>query len=178
TGAGIDAALLPDIFDPFRQGQGGLTRQHGGLGLGLAVVRQLVELHGGSVSAASPGAGAGATFTIRLPRETAPEMTVESAAVILSGLRVLIVSPNSVDAAALRQILEWSGAQVTLQETIEDQPRAAADADATVTRDAETLRIRSAGAAGETSVPRSAPPAEIVRRVARAAARRLTPRDV
>jgi CheY-like chemotaxis protein len=67
TGEGINAAFLPFIFDRFRQADGTSTRKHGGLGLGLAIVRHLVELHGGTINAESPGEGAGSKFTIRLP---------------------------------------------------------------------------------------------------------------
>lgn len=67
TGQGIDPEFLPFVFDRFRQADGSSTRMHGGLGLGLAIVRHIVELHGGSVTADSPGAGQGATFTVRLP---------------------------------------------------------------------------------------------------------------
>jgi signal transduction histidine kinase len=67
TGVGIAAEVLPFVFDRFRQGDSSLTRQFGGIGLGLAIVRHLVELHGGSVEAASDGRDRGATFTIRLP---------------------------------------------------------------------------------------------------------------
>jgi signal transduction histidine kinase len=67
TGEGISTDFLPFIFDRFRQADGTSTRRHGGLGLGLAIVRHLVELHGGTVHADSPGEGCGATFTIRLP---------------------------------------------------------------------------------------------------------------
>ena len=67
TGAGIAPAFLPFVFDRFAQGDSSSTRVHPGLGLGLAIVRHLVELHGGSVSADSPGSGQGATFRIRLP---------------------------------------------------------------------------------------------------------------
>ncbi len=67
TGQGISSEFLPFIFDRFRQADSTSTRAHGGLGLGLAIVRHLVELHGGSVQAASAGLGEGATFTIRLP---------------------------------------------------------------------------------------------------------------
>ena len=67
TGEGINSEFLPFIFDRFRQGDGSSTRKHGGLGLGLAIVRHLVELHGGTVSADSPGKGQGTTFTLRLP---------------------------------------------------------------------------------------------------------------
>lgn len=67
TGEGIDADFLPHVFDRFRQAEGSISRRQGGLGLGLAVVRHLVELHGGSVSASSEGKGKGATFTVELP---------------------------------------------------------------------------------------------------------------
>jgi signal transduction histidine kinase len=67
TGAGIPSAFLPYVFDKFRQADGTFTRQYGGLGLGLAIARHLVELHGGSVEAKSEGEGKGATFVVRLP---------------------------------------------------------------------------------------------------------------
>ena len=67
TGRGIAPAFLPHVFERFRQADASSTRRHGGLGLGLALVRDLVELHGGSVSAESGGEGTGATFTVRLP---------------------------------------------------------------------------------------------------------------
>jgi signal transduction histidine kinase len=66
-GIGIDPAFLPFVFDRFRQGDSSITREHSGLGLGLSICKHLVELHGGSIRAASDGAGKGATFTIRLP---------------------------------------------------------------------------------------------------------------
>src|SRR5262249_38755385 len=67
TGIGIAPAFLPYVFERFRQADGGSTTRHGGLGLGLAIVRQLVELHGGNVTAESEGEGKGATFRVRLP---------------------------------------------------------------------------------------------------------------
>ncbi len=84
NGIGIAADFLPHVFERFRQGDGGPSRRHGGLGLGLAIVRQLAELHGGTVDVESAGAGAGATFRIRLPahaaRGDAPAAPVDAAA--------------------------------------------------------------------------------------------------
>ncbi|HEX2062310.1 MAG TPA: ATP-binding protein, partial [Thermoanaerobaculia bacterium] len=68
TGIGIAPEFLPSVFDRFSQQSAALSRQHGGLGLGLAIVRQLVEMHGGTVTAMSDGPGTGATFTVVLPR--------------------------------------------------------------------------------------------------------------
>ena len=67
TGAGISPAFLPHVFDPFRQADSSMTRPHGGLGLGLAIVRHLVELHGGTISVENASADGGAVFTLRLP---------------------------------------------------------------------------------------------------------------
>ena len=67
SGIGIDAAFLPHMFEPFRQADGSASREHGGLGLGLAIARQLAELHGGTIQARSAGAGSGASFEISLP---------------------------------------------------------------------------------------------------------------
>jgi signal transduction histidine kinase len=73
SGQGISRAFLPFIFERFRQADGTTTRQHGGLGLGLAIVRHLVELHGGTIKAASAGEGQGSTFTINLPLAPSPQ---------------------------------------------------------------------------------------------------------
>jgi signal transduction histidine kinase len=81
TGIGIEPKVLPHIFERFRQGDMGLTRAYGGLGLGLAIVRHLVELHGGSVAARSGGPDRGATFSVRLPfRPAAPGSAWDAAA--------------------------------------------------------------------------------------------------
>ena len=79
SGEGIGPELLPFVFDLFRQADGSTTRRHGGLGLGLSIVRTLVELHGGSVEAASSGQGRGTTFTVRIPRRADPDVVPERA---------------------------------------------------------------------------------------------------
>jgi signal transduction histidine kinase len=73
SGFGIEPEFLPHVFEPFRQQDGSTTRQHGGLGLGLALVREIVELHGGTIEAESPGVGGGATFRVRLPLKSAEQ---------------------------------------------------------------------------------------------------------
>jgi signal transduction histidine kinase/CheY-like chemotaxis protein len=75
-GAGILPEFLPWVFEPFRQADASSTRLHGGLGLGLSIVKHLVEAHGGTITASSPGAGLGSTFTVRLPMRTASERSV------------------------------------------------------------------------------------------------------
>src|SRR5262249_11504802 len=67
SGVGIDPAFLPHVFEPFRQADASATRSHGGLGLGLSLVRHLVELPGGTIDAESPGTGRGSVFTLKLP---------------------------------------------------------------------------------------------------------------
>jgi signal transduction histidine kinase len=80
TGVGIPAEFLPHVFDRFRQAEGAVTRTHGGLGLGLSIVRHLVEAHGGSITADSEGEGQGATFTVSLPVARPSEAMAASAA--------------------------------------------------------------------------------------------------
>ena len=67
TGIGFSSSFQPHIFERFRQAESGPTRLHGGLGLGLAIARHIVEMHGGTINAESPGEGKGATFSVRLP---------------------------------------------------------------------------------------------------------------
>ena len=128
TGKGIPAEFLPYVFDRFRQADSSITRLHGGLGLGLAIVRQLVDLHGGSVRAESPGEGQGATFSFELPliiahgsgRLEAEEESSKSAlqvgfdaSPVLEGLSVLVVDDDADARELLRAILEQRSAQVT-----------------------------------------------------------------
>jgi PAS domain S-box-containing protein len=118
TGAGIDPAFLPFVFDRFRQADASTTRRVGGLGLGLALVRHIVELHGGAVSVASDGLGKGSTFAIRLPiRAVAPVETgtpAPSPAVpiqgrLLSGIRVLVIDDEDDARELLTEVLRQQG---------------------------------------------------------------------
>src|SRR5215204_162565 len=127
TGQGISAEFLPHVFDRFRQADQKTSRQHGGMGLGLSIVRHLVELHGGTVRAQSEGEGRGATFTVMLP--IAPVYQVDSSgsrvhpgardllpadtgADRLDGLRVLVVDDEADTRELLKQGLEYCGATV------------------------------------------------------------------
>lgn len=80
TGCGITPEFLPHVFERFRQGDGRLAREHGGLGLGLAIARDIVRLHGGTITAASDGRGRGATFELRIPLRTTPASVLSAAA--------------------------------------------------------------------------------------------------
>ncbi|MBN3952047.1 MAG: PAS domain-containing protein [Nostoc sp. NMS7] len=109
TGKGINPDFLPDIFESFRQEDVSITRKYGGLGLGLAIVRQLVEAHGGTIAAESPGEGLGATFTVRLPLlniepEIKPIDKFPQQALNLTGIRVLAVD-DDLDARELLTVL-------------------------------------------------------------------------
>lgn len=116
TGAGIDPPLLRTLFDPFTQAETGLDRARGGLGLGLHVVRGLVELHGGTIEASSPGVGRGAKFTVRLPvlgESAAPRATDEAAAPEpLPPLRVALVEDHADVSNATATLLQMAGHQV------------------------------------------------------------------
>ena len=114
TGQGIARDFLPYLFDRFRQADASASRRHGGLGLGLALVRQIVELHGGSVEAASAGANRGSTFTVRLPvasgQFAAPSAPSEP--VTLKGIHVLVVDDNEDGREMLMTALREYGAIV------------------------------------------------------------------
>jgi CheY-like chemotaxis protein len=133
TGEGIKPEFLPEVFDRFRQIEQGTARRHGGLGLGLSIVKQLVELHGGTVAAVSPGEGQGSTFTVTLPVQIVHQSDADAEAtnvghyaeidhppLNLRGVRVLIVDDERDARVLLERLLGEHGAEVT----------AAADVDA------------------------------------------------
>ncbi|MDB6088343.1 MAG: sensor hybrid histidine kinase [Gammaproteobacteria bacterium] len=124
SGQGIDPKFLPFVFDRFRQADASTTRRHGGLGLGLSIVKSLVEMHGGTVDVQSLGEGQGTTFTVRLPLALSnahaaadtpagiPRRQSMEEPSALAGLRVLVVD-DEVDARTLaRRVLEECGAEV------------------------------------------------------------------
>lgn len=125
TGIGIRPEFLPYVFDRFRQADGSSTRKHSGLGLGLAIVRHLVELHGGTVEAESPGEGRGATFTINLPlRAIRPQARDAEPAgshrngppafpPALEGIWVVVVDDEADARELVTLVLEQQGARVT-----------------------------------------------------------------
>ena len=113
-GEGIHSDVLPHIFDRFRQADSSTRRRHGGLGLGLAIVRSLVELHKGAVSASSPGPGKGSTFTVILP--LAPEDAVLPAATVvdspqanLTGIRAMVVDDDPSNLQMVAQMIRLYG---------------------------------------------------------------------
>jgi signal transduction histidine kinase/DNA-binding response OmpR family regulator len=127
TGIGIKKCFLPFVFDRFRQADGTITREFGGLGLGLSIVRYLVEMHGGTVHAESEGEGSGATFIVRLPikpvevdqpkREYQPHILVDrddslKQSHLFKGLKVVIVEDEMDSRELLRLMLEYCGATV------------------------------------------------------------------
>ncbi|MEH2179678.1 response regulator [Nostoc sp.] len=117
TGKGINSEFLPYIFESFRQEDVSITRKYGGLGLGLAIVRQLVEAHGGTITANSPGEGLGATFTVQLPLlNVEPEIKqpneLPQQALELTGIRILTVDDDPDARELLTVLLAEYGAKV------------------------------------------------------------------
>ena len=121
TGAGIAPAFLPFVFDRFRQADASSARRHGGLGLGLAIARQLVELQGGTLCVTSPGEGQGATFSLRMPLAVksattqaadAPAPGLPLAALVLHGMTVLVIddAPDSLE--LVQEVLAPSQARI------------------------------------------------------------------
>jgi CheY-like chemotaxis protein len=132
TGQGVEPQLLSDIFDRFRQADSTSTRAYGGLGLGLAIVRHLVELHGGTVRAHSEGRDRGATFTVELPvmplREAIVEhdgagrelLELQTVPGHLAGVRVLVVDDHTDSGELIGMVLEQAGAVVQLARSAEE----------------------------------------------------------
>lgn len=133
SGKGIEAGFLPNLFNRFSQADGSHTRRHGGLGLGLAIVRHLVELHGGTVSASSEGENKGATFTVFLPQNTTDQeldnaktmaklksTTATAPDLYLSGVRVLLVDDEPDSLRIARFVLEKCGATVKMADSAEE----------------------------------------------------------
>ena len=135
NGGGIDPEFLPHVFERFRQADGSISRLHGGLGLGLAIVRTLVELHGGSVRADSDGIGRGATFTVELKALAAdplapagvgqPPQAVDAAAppresTSLANYRVVVVDDDDDGREALAAVLTGAGAMVQTASSVDE----------------------------------------------------------
>jgi len=137
TGEGISAEFLPYVFDRFRQAEGSISRKQGGLGLGLAVVRHLVELHGGTISAESEGLGYGSTLTVDLPlaqerrdperaeqrRREVERRRSRSGVVRLDGVHVLLVEDDDDSRKLLGTMLKRYGARVTSTKSVKEALR-------------------------------------------------------
>jgi PAS domain S-box-containing protein len=120
TGIGIDGSFLPHVFERFRQAEAGSTRNYGGLGIGLSIVRQLVELHGGSVEGHSDGRGKGARFTVCLPIRALHDAAAASdrngdhdPSMPIKGIRILVVDDEADARNLIRRLLEAHEASVT-----------------------------------------------------------------
>jgi PAS domain S-box-containing protein len=140
TGIGITAEFLPHVFERFRQADAGTTREWGGLGLGLAIARQMTEMHGGTIDVSSAGAGQGSTFRVKLPLmvvhsprdnevrvhpRTSPSATATDApAIDLTRIHVLAVDDEPDALALVSEVLQTAGARVTAATSVADAIRA------------------------------------------------------
>lgn len=126
TGIGIEPDFLPHVFERFRQQDAATTKKFGGLGLGLSIVKQFVELHGGEVTAASEGAGKGARFSIQIPTAAPVQSGMRAAerssddAPNLNGIKVLVVDDDDDVRDLLNRMLSGCGATVTLARSVDD----------------------------------------------------------
>jgi CheY-like chemotaxis protein len=160
NGEGIDPAFLPYVFDRFRQADASSTRRHGGLGLGLSIVKQLVELHGGTISAKSAGKDLGATFRIALPLMVASDESVQGPVrqhprqaanpdglaeiqdTDLSGVKVLVVDDEPDARALIERLLTDCNAKVVTAASVPDAIEA-------LSREAPHILISDIGMPGE-----------------------------
>jgi PAS domain S-box-containing protein len=137
TGIGIAPEFLPHVFERFRQGDSGIARAHGGLGLGLSIAKQLTEMHGGTIEAASGGLGTGATFRVKLPlmivhptRDQSERVHPRSSSGVakvpvggLQGVHVLAVDDDADALSLLTELLNAAGAQVSTAQSVEEALR-------------------------------------------------------
>jgi PAS domain S-box-containing protein len=128
SGAGIAPEFMPHLFERFRQADGSIVRKHGGLGLGLSIVRHVVEMHGGTIEASSEGVDRGATFTIRLPHATGESQRERTRAewpedfrvADLTGLHVLVADDDDDGRELVRRLIAECGATVTMASSGEE----------------------------------------------------------
>jgi CheY-like chemotaxis protein len=137
TGVGIPPEFLPHVFERFRQADGGITRERGGLGLGLSIAKQLTEMHGGTIEAASGGVGEGATFTLKLPlmivhptrdksERVHPRASTGGSTIPLGDLRgvhILAVDDDADALSLVAELLDAAGAEISTARSAEEALR-------------------------------------------------------